>query len=1195
MEEGPTETGSTDKPTHAAHVWIHPDDLIDDRALRAVDEDEFRLTDVVEEVASLCKSTAVPATLALYGSWGSGKSSLANLLEQRFADLREVAFARFDAFKYAEVPLRRHFLSQVAEEFGVKDDAFSEGLYTTKKDVRLHLPARKWFGLFVVLAVAVVLATLLAAVAAFAIALVSKGGLWSDFTKTLRASVPGVALATPFFATAMTLIGRTLTAETTAEAPSSDEQFEALFHKLVEKVLKKTRRKRVVIFIDELDRCSPPQVVTALETLRTFLEVEPCVFVVAADRQALEQALTEAARQATPLDSANPYYSAGSAYLDKIFQYQLQLPPILPRRLSRYALDLIENRQGVWARVRNRPELVSVLIPTHVRSPRRVKALLNSFALLYRLTLKRAADGVLDADVEARGGEVAKLACLRTEFPLFAADLQLDARIPDIVLRLRADPDADLASEYRGLSAEALERANAYAREKLPVDEVIAQSPAKPGTVSESEVAMTAEVEVSHAKQLIRYLEKTREIASPGRDLVYLESPGAAFGLAAELAQQLEQDAIDGNSEAVAEVVADLDEAEQQNALRLLSRLIVEAVGIEARNVAKALFAAIAAQRGDLVAVADDLLNALVTYNTGYEFEASDLNGALMLALSHDGASAQRMREVVLGRDELLEDNTLGVQALQNLTRLRRYQKRLTQTLASLLERDQGAAAERAVSTAAEADVTALVEAVPLDDADVIKGLQDFLESAQTNGRGDVALAAFRRLATSEEDAAVDVVGTVVGSFAPITDVGTALGVARRALARPIAEWPTRLGALDPGTAKTHLDMDKAINQYVAKLWRERTDPQSGTPLPDEDFAVVAGVIGRLRPDERQEDREALDLAAGLGVAATTAVTPTRATHYDDLWVLADAGTLDADEIADSILDDLARTLAASRAASWPQPMAEHVLQATPRALGAATEAAIARFATAVDACGWLPPPAPEILGVEIACARRTRSVDAAAPAAAMLQALVTDASAAAFAALGQWIDVFEPEPLALYRLLAPHLHGGRALPNALSKPVQAAAAEWLPEQKADILQNVAAAYTEGLIHDTVIRGFGLPGADADRASATLVDAYQATSNNDQRGRLLDLWQIVSPAGTKAERLLVDQIFLPLLKEGKGATRIALDHFSLVQNVSTNAARERLKSGFKTAASAGDDLAKRAEWLLKNAGWISGKRKWLPW
>jgi KAP family P-loop domain len=100
--------------------------------------------------------------------------------------------------------------------------------------------------------------------------------------------------------------------------------------------------------------------------LRTFLEIRPCIFVVAADQQVLEHALTEAARQATPFNPSNPYYSAGSAYLDKIFQYQLALPPILPRRLSAFALELIENREGVWSEVGNRVDLVGVLVPTHV-------------------------------------------------------------------------------------------------------------------------------------------------------------------------------------------------------------------------------------------------------------------------------------------------------------------------------------------------------------------------------------------------------------------------------------------------------------------------------------------------------------------------------------------------------------------------------------------------------------------------------------------------------------------------------------------------------------------------------------------------------------------------------------------------------------------------------------------------------------
>ncbi|MDX6514479.1 MAG: hypothetical protein QOH73_145, partial [Gaiellaceae bacterium] len=696
-------------------VWVHKDDLIDDRALQNDADDEFRLADVVEEVAGLCEAASLPATVALYGSWGSGKSSLANLLAARFAHNRDVAFARFDAFKYAEVPLRRHFLSQVAKTFKVKDKKFDRGLYTSTKHVRLDMPARKWFALAGLILIAVAVTIGLASIAAFLVALVApKGTLWANFTKTLEASVPAIALATPIIAAALTLLGQVFTADSTTDAPSSDEQFEALFSELVKAVVDKKKCKRIVIFIDELDRCSPRQVVAALETLRTFLEVKPCIFIVAADQQVLEHALTGAARQATPFNAANPYYSAGSGYLDKIFQYQLQLPPILTGRLSHYALRLIEGRQGVWSYLHNRPELVSVLIPTHVRSPRRVKVLLNAFALLYGLALRRAAEGVIEG-VEERAAQVAKLVCLKTEFPLFAVDLQLDSRLPDIVLRLHEKEDEKaVKADYPGLSDEAFERAKGYANENRAVDQVIAQVVANPSGDGSPDLEADGarDVEASHAQQLLRYLQRTREIPSPQRDLVYLDSSGAAFGLPAELAEQLEFDALDGSTEDVAEAVEALDPDDQLKALRLLARLVVEAVGIEARNVAQALFAAIAVNSADIAPVADDLLNALVTYNSGYELEADDVVGALQLALSHDGAAALRMREEVVSRDEVLTETDLGLLVLAHLTQLRAHLARVALALTGLLERSGGAAAERALAGVADADVKALLEAV---------------------------------------------------------------------------------------------------------------------------------------------------------------------------------------------------------------------------------------------------------------------------------------------------------------------------------------------------------------------------------------------------------------------------------------------------------------------------------------------------
>ena len=376
-----------ESPEHLAVASLDPltaDELVDDRALARVEEDAFGLRDFVDELAARCRVIATPANIALYGAWGSGKTSLGNLLQAKFKDDKRVAFGRFDAFKFAEVPLRRHFLASVAASFNVSDEKYSRDLYRTKKDQNLRIPPKKAVEVAGLVAVATLALTALMAIAAAVVALISirTASFGSTFVEMLKASAPGIVIAAPIVAVLLAAALRRFEVETTTSAPFSDEEFERLFLDLVVDI-KSKKQERVVIFIDELDRCSPKQVGSVLETLRTFLDVESCVFIVAADQQVLEHALMEGgSRQATPHDRANPYYSSGSAYLDKIFHHQIPLPPLLPRRLSRFAFELIDKRPGVWQRVPNRAELVSVLVPTHVRSPRRVKALLNTFSSL---------------------------------------------------------------------------------------------------------------------------------------------------------------------------------------------------------------------------------------------------------------------------------------------------------------------------------------------------------------------------------------------------------------------------------------------------------------------------------------------------------------------------------------------------------------------------------------------------------------------------------------------------------------------------------------------------------------------------------------------------------------------------------------------------------------------------------------------
>ena len=87
------------------------DVLVNDRELGPTDLDRFRHEDIVEQLADLTTQVTTPANVALYGPWGSGKSSIASHFEaeltRRKADVR---YARYDAFKYAQLPLQRHFI-----------------------------------------------------------------------------------------------------------------------------------------------------------------------------------------------------------------------------------------------------------------------------------------------------------------------------------------------------------------------------------------------------------------------------------------------------------------------------------------------------------------------------------------------------------------------------------------------------------------------------------------------------------------------------------------------------------------------------------------------------------------------------------------------------------------------------------------------------------------------------------------------------------------------------------------------------------------------------------------------------------------------------------------------------------------------------------------------------------------------------
>lgn len=150
------------------------------------------------------------------------------------------------------------------------------------------------------------------------------------------------------------------------------EQLEAAIDQLLSATAEaEGERRRVVVFVDDLDRCEPEAAFRLLEGLKLYLTLNNCVFILGMNQQIVEDAI---AKQMQVKDEAERKQRAG-AYLEKICQNIWRMPPVANPK--QYLLSLLPQtvyRQWIDAALAD--------VPCLPPNPRRLKGLAN---LLIRL------------------------------------------------------------------------------------------------------------------------------------------------------------------------------------------------------------------------------------------------------------------------------------------------------------------------------------------------------------------------------------------------------------------------------------------------------------------------------------------------------------------------------------------------------------------------------------------------------------------------------------------------------------------------------------------------------------------------------------------------------------------------------------------------------------------------------------------
>lgn len=324
--------------------------------------DPFSHDDYAQAAAETLIDADRTFTLGLFGDWGLGKTTIIRRLGKLVRD-RGLAFVEFDVWRFEGDALRRQFLRETATQ--LKKGGHLSRRYNPSKELRdleIDVPVVQESLRLSVLGV--IRALLIGCVVGLALYLFLRSraptALFGHATKKSTANEIAFILGATTFLynvlSQMLLVEQRVMTVRRVEEP---ERFYAKFQAL----LQKTKAERVVIAIDNLDRCSPPLVDTMLATIKTYLEpaqesadarkprrlwrnrdAAGAVFVIAADDAAVRRHMVGREIRSLPTPTEGQAQQALLAeaegrvdeYLRKFFDASIRLRPILQEDIRKY-------------------------------------------------------------------------------------------------------------------------------------------------------------------------------------------------------------------------------------------------------------------------------------------------------------------------------------------------------------------------------------------------------------------------------------------------------------------------------------------------------------------------------------------------------------------------------------------------------------------------------------------------------------------------------------------------------------------------------------------------------------------------------------------------------------------------------------------------------------------------------------------
>jgi len=165
------------------------------------------------------------------------------------------------------------------------------------------------------------------------------------------------------------------------------ETYESMYYRLISKLQGAAieLQQKVVVFIDDLDRCLPEKAVRLLEGIKVFLDIPGFVFVIGVSREVVERGIRVRYHELYK-DAPGKSIFMEQDYLDKIIQFPFTLPPPDQGRLHEMIEAYLEDLEEV------KPYL-STIHKSLGENPRCLKRFINNLSYTFWVAGRKGRNG----------------------------------------------------------------------------------------------------------------------------------------------------------------------------------------------------------------------------------------------------------------------------------------------------------------------------------------------------------------------------------------------------------------------------------------------------------------------------------------------------------------------------------------------------------------------------------------------------------------------------------------------------------------------------------------------------------------------------------------------------------------------------------------------------------------------------------